>query len=85
MEPVTGTTSPPWPAPTAAGPVSGRVSVPGSKSVTNRALVLAALGFKFDPGIALPLLMALVAVLTLLSIAFYVAEWVRHVSNGPGR
>jgi cardiolipin synthase (CMP-forming) len=48
-------------------------------------LVLAALGFKFDPGIALPLLMALVAVLTLLSIAFYVAEWVRHVSNGAGR
>ena len=48
-------------------------------------LVLAALGLKFDPGIALPLLMALVAVLTLLSIAFYVAEWVRHVSNGPGR
>lgn len=48
-------------------------------------LVLASLGFKFDPGIVLPLLMALVAVLTLLSISFYVAEWVRHVSNGAGR
>ena len=33
----------PWPAPLAATPVRGRVSVPGSKSVTNRALLLAAL------------------------------------------
>jgi 3-phosphoshikimate 1-carboxyvinyltransferase len=33
----------PWLAPTATGPVHGRVSVPGSKSVTNRALLLAAL------------------------------------------
>ncbi|WP_433556677.1 3-phosphoshikimate 1-carboxyvinyltransferase [Pseudonocardia xinjiangensis] len=33
----------PWPAPLAPGPVRGRVSVPGSKSVTNRALLLAAL------------------------------------------
>ena len=32
-----------WPAPTAAAPVHARVSVPGSKSVTNRALLLAAL------------------------------------------
>jgi 3-phosphoshikimate 1-carboxyvinyltransferase len=32
-----------WPAPTASGPVSARVPVPGSKSATNRALVLAAL------------------------------------------
>jgi 3-phosphoshikimate 1-carboxyvinyltransferase len=32
-----------WSAPVAAGPVRGRVSVPGSKSVTNRALLLAAL------------------------------------------
>lgn len=41
------TTSPaadPWPAPVAVGPVDGLVRVPGSKSVTNRALVLAALG-----------------------------------------
>jgi 3-phosphoshikimate 1-carboxyvinyltransferase len=35
--------NPPWLAPTATGPVHGRVSVPGSKSVTNRALLLAAL------------------------------------------
>jgi 3-phosphoshikimate 1-carboxyvinyltransferase len=33
----------PWTAPAAAGPVRARVAIPGSKSVTNRALVLAAL------------------------------------------
>jgi 3-phosphoshikimate 1-carboxyvinyltransferase len=33
----------PWSAPHAAAPVRGTVSVPGSKSVTNRALLLAAL------------------------------------------
>ncbi|OLF06556.1 3-phosphoshikimate 1-carboxyvinyltransferase [Actinophytocola xinjiangensis] len=33
----------PWPAPTATGPVHATVAVPGSKSITNRALVLAAL------------------------------------------
>ena len=32
-----------WPAPVATGPVRARLSVPGSKSMTNRALVLAAL------------------------------------------
>ncbi|MFG1628503.1 3-phosphoshikimate 1-carboxyvinyltransferase [Kribbella sp. NPDC049227] len=32
-----------WPAPKAHGPVSGRVTVPGSKSISNRALILAAL------------------------------------------
>jgi 3-phosphoshikimate 1-carboxyvinyltransferase len=32
-----------WTAPTIAGPVSARVTVPGSKSLTNRALLLAAL------------------------------------------
>jgi 3-phosphoshikimate 1-carboxyvinyltransferase len=37
------TSTPAWPAPHAAAPVRGRVSVPGSKSVTNRALLLAAL------------------------------------------
>lgn len=34
---------PPWPAPLAGSPVQATVAVPGSKSVTNRALVLAAL------------------------------------------
>jgi 3-phosphoshikimate 1-carboxyvinyltransferase len=33
----------PWPAPAADGPVRARLAVPGSKSMTNRALVLAAL------------------------------------------
>ncbi|TCK20583.1 3-phosphoshikimate 1-carboxyvinyltransferase [Pseudonocardia endophytica] len=32
-----------WPAPTAPGPVRGTVAVPGSKSLTNRALLLAGL------------------------------------------
>ncbi|MDX6325161.1 MAG: 3-phosphoshikimate 1-carboxyvinyltransferase, partial [Nocardioidaceae bacterium] len=32
-----------WPAPTAAAPVTATVPLPGSKSLTNRALVLAAL------------------------------------------
>ncbi|HWJ08084.1 MAG TPA: 3-phosphoshikimate 1-carboxyvinyltransferase [Nocardioides sp.] len=33
----------PWPAPTATAPVDATVSLPGSKSLTNRALVLAAI------------------------------------------
>jgi 3-phosphoshikimate 1-carboxyvinyltransferase len=33
----------PWPAPRALGPVRATVSLPGSKSLTNRALILAAL------------------------------------------
>ena len=32
-----------WSAPLAEGPVRGSVAVPGSKSITNRALLLAAL------------------------------------------
>ncbi|HEU4947348.1 MAG TPA: 3-phosphoshikimate 1-carboxyvinyltransferase [Kribbella sp.] len=32
-----------WPAPRPDGPVSGRVTVPGSKSISNRALILAAI------------------------------------------
>ena len=35
--------SPDWPAPTALGPVRARVVLPGSKSLTNRYLVLAAI------------------------------------------
>ncbi|MDQ2882811.1 MAG: 3-phosphoshikimate 1-carboxyvinyltransferase [Actinomycetota bacterium] len=34
----------PWAAPLARGPVRATVTVPGSKSITNRALILAALG-----------------------------------------
>ncbi len=36
-------TSKPWPAPSTRGPVHASVSLPGSKSLTNRALVLGAL------------------------------------------
>jgi 3-phosphoshikimate 1-carboxyvinyltransferase len=36
-------TNPWWPAPTAGGPLAAVVSLPGSKSLTNRELVLAAL------------------------------------------
>jgi cardiolipin synthase len=43
-------------------------------------VVLAALGFDFDANIWVTVLTGLVTVLTLLSIAFYVAEWVRHMN-----
>lgn len=49
-------------------------------------VVMAALAFNFDAGIAVMALTALVAALTLLSVAFYVAEWVRHMNaaeTGP--
>ena len=44
-------------------------------------LVLAEQAFEFDAVLAAKLLMGLVAVLTLLSIAFYLAEWVRHMNS----
>jgi cardiolipin synthase (CMP-forming) len=44
-------------------------------------LVLAEHAFGFDAGLSAKLLMALVAILTLLSIAFYLAEWVRHMNS----
>jgi len=43
-------------------------------------LVLASRGYNFDAEPALTILMALVAILTLLSIVFYVGEWVRHMN-----
>ena len=43
-------------------------------------VVLAANGFTFNAEIAVNLLTALVTILTLLSIAFYVAEWIRHMN-----
>jgi len=43
-------------------------------------LVLGALGFDFDAQVPELVLMGLVAVLTLLSVGFYVREWVRHMS-----
>ena len=46
-------------------------------------LVLAALGFGFEAGWAQTILVAVVSGLTLLSVAFYLRDWVRHMgSNG---
>jgi cardiolipin synthase len=44
-------------------------------------LVLAEKAFNFEVTLAAQILMGLVAVLTLLSIAFYLAEWVRHMNS----
>jgi cardiolipin synthase len=43
-------------------------------------VVMAALGFDIDASVAMMVLTPLVAALTLLSVAFYVAEWVRHMN-----
>jgi cardiolipin synthase len=43
-------------------------------------LVLAAHGYSFDVEPVLTLVMVLVAVLTLLSVGLYLAEWVRHMN-----
>lgn len=45
-------------------------------------LVLGSLAFEFGADPWLTILMYLVAVLTFLSIAFYLAEWIRHVGSG---
>jgi cardiolipin synthase (CMP-forming) len=44
-------------------------------------VVLGSLGFNFEVPLFKLVLMGLVAVLTLLSIAAYLAEWVRHVNS----
>lgn len=44
-------------------------------------VVLASLGFGFDAGILPNVLMGLVAVLTLLSVGLYLAEWIRHIGS----
>jgi len=49
-------------------------------------LALASLGFGFDAGWTLHLTMALVAALTLVSVAVYLREWVLHMgANGVHR
>jgi cardiolipin synthase (CMP-forming) len=48
-------------------------------------VVVAALAFDLPADFAVIGLMGLVAVLTLLSIAFYVAEWVRHMNETETR
>jgi cardiolipin synthase (CMP-forming) len=45
------------------------------------ALVLAEHGFGFDAGVLTAVGVGLVAVLTLLSIAFYLAEWLKHMNS----
>ncbi|NWG23270.1 MAG: CDP-alcohol phosphatidyltransferase family protein [Pseudorhodoplanes sp.] len=48
-------------------------------------VILASLGFPFDAGLLVPALMGCVAVLTLLSVGLYLAEWIRHIgSAGAG-
>jgi cardiolipin synthase (CMP-forming) len=44
-------------------------------------LVLAEHGFRFDANLVSQIAVGLVAILTLLSIAFYLAEWLRHMSS----
>jgi cardiolipin synthase len=44
-------------------------------------LVLAEQAFGFQAAIGSEILMALVALLTLLSVGFYLAEWVRHMNS----
>ena len=46
-------------------------------------LVLASLGFDIATQSRLTLVMGLVAVLTLLSVGLYLAEWVRHMNSAP--
>jgi cardiolipin synthase len=54
--------------------------------ITLAAVALGSLGLNFDVGWVLPVLMGLVTILTLLSIGFYVAEWIRHFgTNGAER
>jgi cardiolipin synthase (CMP-forming) len=51
-------------------------------------LVLAERGFGFDAALASKIVIALVALLTVLSMAFYLAEWLRHMNSvgaGHGR
>jgi cardiolipin synthase len=45
------------------------------------ALVLASLGFNFQPAPYDAILMALVTVFTLVSVSLYLVEWVRHMST----
>jgi cardiolipin synthase (CMP-forming) len=46
-------------------------------------LVLASLGFHFEIGVVGTLVMLTVAALTLLSVGFYVREWMRHFNGAP--
>jgi 3-phosphoshikimate 1-carboxyvinyltransferase len=71
-----------WPAPAAAGPVRARVSVPGSKSMTNRALVLAALAD--GPGTITGPLHARDTLLMRAALTALGATITDGMPNGPG-
>ncbi|MFG2076067.1 3-phosphoshikimate 1-carboxyvinyltransferase [Nonomuraea maritima] len=82
-----------WPAPTATGPVTATVRLPGSKSVTNRALLLAALADgpgvvrqalrSRDADLMVSALRALGASLTASGESAAGVDW--HVTPGPIR
>ncbi|SDL91257.1 3-phosphoshikimate 1-carboxyvinyltransferase [Nonomuraea maritima] len=82
-----------WPAPTATGPVTATVQLPGSKSVTNRALLLAALADgpgvvrqalrSRDADLMVSALRALGASLTASGESAAGVDW--HVTPGPIR
>jgi 3-phosphoshikimate 1-carboxyvinyltransferase len=71
-----------WPAPAATGPVRARLSVPGSKSMTNRALVLAALAD--GPGTIAGPLHARDTLLMRAALTALGATITDKVPNGPG-
>ena len=48
-------------------------------------VVLGSLGFGIETGILTLVLMGLVAALTLMSVAAYVAEWVRHMNTAAAK
>jgi cardiolipin synthase (CMP-forming) len=60
--------------------------LPVSKANTVAQIVLAALvlaehGFGFDAALPVTIVTGVVVILTLLSIAFYLAEWLRHMNS----
>ncbi len=77
-----------WHAPTAAGPVQAAVTVPGSKSITNRALILAALAQ--GPGLIHNGLLArdttlMIDALRALGVGIDVQGATWHIEPGPLR
>jgi cardiolipin synthase len=48
-------------------------------------VVLGSLGFGIEAGMLTLVLMALVAALTLMSVAAYVAEWIRHMNSAGAK
>ncbi|GAA4072617.1 3-phosphoshikimate 1-carboxyvinyltransferase [Nonomuraea soli] len=80
--------APLWPAPTATAPVTATVPLPGSKSVTNRALLLAALAD--GPGVVRQALRSrdadlMVHALTALGAGFSEERDDYHIVPGPVR